>query len=325
MNSPRKLSRRAFLARSTFGAAGFGLGGLGLDLGFGGWGVASARPRSKEQFPVVASEPWGRILRVADRTWVLESDPLTDRTTLCNGGIVAGRAGVVMIEAFGSNEGARWMARQAERLAGRPPTHVVLTHYHADHTSGLRGVAETHGLQVLATAATLERVVESSDDPEAAEEADVTVIGDGRPTELDLGDRSLLLVPRRGHTASDLTVEVFDAPVVFAGDLVWNGMFPNYVDASPTRLSRTVRVLRARGAEIYVTGHGGLADGDALDRYIDLLDDVEGAARSASAEGWSAEEAAERYRLPTEMEDWTLFDPGYVQRAIRAWLHELEG
>ncbi|MDZ7778836.1 MAG: MBL fold metallo-hydrolase [Gemmatimonadota bacterium] len=325
MNPPRKLSRRAFLTRSTMGAAGLGLAGVGLDVGFGGRELESALPRARGQFPVVASEPWGRILRIADRVWALESDPLTDRTTLCNGGIVAGRAGVVMIEAFGSDEGARWMARQAERLAGRPPTHVVLTHHHADHTSGLRGATETRGLEILATAATLERVAEASGTPEAAPEADVTVIGDGRPTELDLGDRSLLLVPRRGHTASDLTVEVFDAPVVFAGDLVWNGMFPNYVDASPGRLSRTVRVLRARGAEIYVTGHGALADGEALDRYIDLLDHVEGAARTAAAEGWSAAEAAARYRLPAEMEDWTLFDPGYVQRALGAWLRELEG
>jgi len=40
-----------------------------------------------------------------------------------------------------------------------------------------------------------------------------------RPTEVDLGDRSLIIVPRRGHTASDVTIEISDPSVVFCGDL----------------------------------------------------------------------------------------------------------
>lgn len=317
MKSSDALTRRDFLARGSLGVAGIGLARLPA---FGGW-----RSPSQERFPVVASEPWGRLLRIADGVWALESSPMQDRTTLCNGGIIAGRAGVVVVEAFGSDEGARWMASQAQRLAGRPPTHVVLSHHHGDHTAGLRGAAETPGLQILATAATLARVGGRPDDPEGAAPADFSVIGEGRPTELDLGDRSLLLVPRSGHTASDLTVEVFDASVVFCGDLVWNGMFPNYVDAAPGRLSQTVRVLGARRADVYVSGHGTLADGPALERYIELLDDVEQAARAALSQGWTAEEAGARYRLPAGLEDWVLFNPGYFARAIGAWMTELVG
>jgi glyoxylase-like metal-dependent hydrolase (beta-lactamase superfamily II) len=274
---------------------------------------------------VVASAPWGRILRVAEGVWALESSPLEDRTTLCNGGIIAGRAGVVMVEAFGSDAGARWMAGQARELTGRAPTHVVLSHHHGDHVAGLRGAVETGGIEVLATAATLERVPGRPGDPDGSAPADFRIVGEGRPTELDLGDRSVLIVPRRGHTVSDVTVEVFDASVVFCGDLVWNGMFPNYVDASPGRLTQTVRVLRARSAETFVTGHGTLADAAAVDDYIGLLDHVEWAARTAIDEGWSAEEAGDRFRMPDGMEGWTLFNPGYYARAIGAWMTELAG
>lgn len=325
MTSPEPLNRREFLIRGSLGVAGVGLGHLPLPLRHVPVPGAGGAPRGQERFPVVASEPWGRLLSIADGIWALESNPMQDRTTLCNGGIVAGRAGVVVVEAFGSDEGARWMASQAERLTGRPPTHLVLTHHHGDHTAGLRGAAETPGLEVLATAATLTRVPGRPDDPDGAAPAEFRVVREGRPTELDLGDRSILLVPRSGHTASDLTVEVFDASIVFCGDLVWNGMFPNYVDAIPGRLSQTVRVLGARGALLYVPGHGTLADASALERYIRVLEHVEEAARNALAEGWTAEEAGARYRLPPEAEHWVLFNPGYFARAIGAWMGELAG
>lgn len=315
-------SRRDFVRRGASCAAHVGL----MTAGAPRW---ARRLWAQERFPVVASAPWGRIERVADGIWALVSDPLTDRTTLCNGGIVAGRAGVVVVEGFGSEAGARWMAEQATRLAGRRPTHVVVSHYHGDHTAGLSGVAEPAGdgasARVLATAVTRDLVLERNQGAPADVLGDVDVVDGRRPTEVDLGDRSLILVPRRGHTESDVTVEIPEQRVVFCGDLVWNRMFPNYVDAIPSRLSQTVRVMRAGGASTYVPGHGPLADAAAVDAYLSLLDDVEAASRRALERGTSAEEAGAAYRLPTGLEEWTLFNPGYFARAIGAWMTELGG
>jgi len=281
---------------------------------------------TQELFPVVAREPWGRLERVADGIWALVSTPLDgDRTTLCNGGIVAGRAGVLVVEAFGSDSGARWMAEQAGELTGMVPTHVVLTHYHGDHTAGLRGSAETADVTILATAVTRNLVKERypSSPSELLDAA--RLLDERRPTEIDLGGRSVLIVPRRGHTASDVSLEISDPPVVFCGDLLWNGMFPNYVDALPSRLSRDVRLLRALGADTYVSGHGSLADTAALDRYIALLDDVEAAARRALEAGQSAEEAGAAYEVPESLGSWTLFNAEYFARAIDSWMRELAG
>jgi hypothetical protein len=39
--------------------------------------------------------------------------------------------------------------------------------------------------------------------------------------------------------------------------------------------------------------------------------------------GVSAEDAGDAYRLPSGLEDWTLFNPGYFARAIGAWMTEM--
>jgi glyoxylase-like metal-dependent hydrolase (beta-lactamase superfamily II) len=120
-----------------------------------------------------------------------------------------------------------------------------------------------------------------------------------------------------------VSLELSDPSVVFCGDLVWNRMFPNYVDAIPSRLSANVRLLRTLRATTYVPGHGPIADAAELDRYQDLLDDVEAAARRALERGASAEEAGAAYRLPDAVGAWTLFNPEYFSRAIGAWMKEL--
>jgi glyoxylase-like metal-dependent hydrolase (beta-lactamase superfamily II) len=310
-------SRRDFVRRSASCAAQVGV--MTTCAPFWTRGLWAAQ----EQFPVVASEPWGRLQRLGDGVWALISNPMEDRTTLCNGGIIAGRSGVVMVEASGSDAGARWMAEQAFRLAGRLPTHVVLTHYHGDHTGGLRGAMAVGSPEVLATSITRDTTLERNDGAPAGILQEVQLLDKIRPTEIDLGDRSLVVVPRRGHTDSDVTIEVADPAVIFGGDLVWNGMFPNYVDANPSRLSQAVQLLRAADATTYVPGHGPLADGAALDLYIELLDDVEAAASRALDRGMTAEQAGAEYRLPTGLQDWTLFNPGYFARAIGAWMTEM--
>lgn len=156
--------------------------------------------------------------------------------------------------------------------------------------------------------------------------ADVVLLPGVADTEIDLGGPAVNIVPRRGHTASDVSVEVDggEGPV-WCGDLVWNAMFPNYMDAVPSRLSRSVRALQALPAEVFVPGHGPLAGGDAMARYVAVIDSVEAAAREAGRRGINAEDAAKEYQVPEHLGEWALFSPTYYQRAIEAWLRELGG
>lgn len=311
------LPRRRFLATMAATIAGM----TGLD------GLQPA-PRK------TAQEPWGRLEPVGPDAWALVSTPLVGgdaaRRTLCNGGIVAGRDGVLAVEGFASDEGAAWLSAEAERLTGMRPTHVVLTHFHGDHTTGTAGYLHGGGdVRVMATGTTRRILVERearlpAESPTARQLLlPGTLLAEERePTELDLGGRTVRLHALGGHTPSDLIVEI--EGVIWAGDLVWNGMFPNYVDASPSHLSASVRRLRAMGATTYVPGHGELASPADLDTYLDLLDHVEAAARRAIVAGRPLDRAGAEYRVPERLGAWHMFSPRYPEVSFRAWARDVE-
>src|SRR5471032_3331638 len=129
-----EVSRREFIGQSVSCAAHLAL-------------VAAVMPRAlcdmwaRPSFgATVAREPFGNLERVSDGVWALISTPLGgDRTTISNGGIIAGRNAVLAIEGFNQPAGAAWLAGKARELTGKWPTHVALTHYHSDHANGVAG------------------------------------------------------------------------------------------------------------------------------------------------------------------------------------------
>jgi glyoxylase-like metal-dependent hydrolase (beta-lactamase superfamily II) len=240
--------------------------------------------------------------------------------TFSNGGVVAGREAVLAIEGFATVEGAQWLAGESRRLTGRWPTHAVLTHCHGDHSAGLGGYrAGRASVQLLGTATT--RALIDRRHPGAVA-PDILLPAD-RETEIDLGGRQVRITPREGHTASDLTVEVSDPRVVFCGDLVWIGLFPNFVDATPSRQTAQVRALLARPATLWVPGHGSPTRAAGVRNLLALLESVEDGARRAVARGMPAAEAARTWRPPPALGEWVRFSDDYYEIAFHAWEREL--
>ncbi len=286
------------------------------------------------QIRPVTQEAWGTLYRVAEGVYGMVSNPFAEgdagRFTLCNGGLVAGTEGVLMVEAFATAEGARWMSDQAEALSGLRPTHQVVTHYHRDHTDGLGGAQATpdRPVAILSTAGTRDLIEAGWREADSA---------GGRPLpegalppwggdhELDLGGVVARIHSRGGHTPSDVTVEVESGGerVVFCGDLVWKDMFPNFVDAQPGRLMDSVRALGSDPGTVFVPGHGELASGSDMERYRSVLEHLEGYARMAAEAGTPAEAAASAYAIPEEFGEWFRFSQRYNQLAVEAWYREL--
>lgn len=313
---PAGLSRRSFLGS---------VGGCAAHLLWmsAGYGVARRLFAAPALGRVVLVESWARVEELGPGVWAVVSTPLAGPRgsetwrTVCNGGIIAGRSEVLVLEAFATPEGASWLAQAAKQLTGRLPTLAVVTHFHGDHTTGIPAYASATERMVVRSTPTTRALLQSQGSlPEAT-------IAEGEATRLDLGGREVRLTPRSGHTPSDVTLEVSEPHVVFCGDLVWNGMFPNYRDATPSKQASSVRDVLGAGEAIYVPGHGELADRRAVERCLALLDDVEAKARAALAAGMPVEQAADAYRLPAELSDWVMFSPAYFRVAFRAWAREL--
>lgn len=301
--------------------------------------VTAQRSQARTLSDPVVTTPFARIEKLGEGVWAVVSTPFApdggrgDRTTLSNGGIIAGRDAVLVVEGFNMPAGAAWLSDQALALTGRRPTHVVATHYHLDHVGGLAGFRRgAEGPDLLMTARTgalsverngLARPVEGSPFGKAPPVLLPTLVLPEAEAVLDLGGRKVRLVARTGHTDSDVTVELDDPRVIFGGDLLWNGIFPNYVDANPLKLSTAVRALLAEPAALVVPGHGSLSVARDLSAYAGVLDAVEAAARRSHAAGLPLEQAAAAFTLPAGLGAWTLFNPGFYTNAFKAWYRVL--
>jgi glyoxylase-like metal-dependent hydrolase (beta-lactamase superfamily II) len=323
-------SRRDFLQHSMLAATGC-VAHVFLN--------ASCAPRRQRQRwtapanPVIATAPFAQLEAVGADAWAVISTPLAgDRTTFANGGIIAGRNGVVVIEGFYRAAGAEWLAQQARALTGRWPTHAVITHYHVDHASGLGGYAGPDGTpRVHVTEATRRLALGGGPVAPARDAAlerafaDVVVLPARGDSRIDLGNRTLVLQPFTGHTPSDLTIRDDDAALTWAGDLVWYRMFPNFVDASPTTLGASARALAGRMEAKHarlVPGHGAHITRSGMTEYLALLESIEAAARTGHAAGTPAVQVAAAYTVPASLGEW-MASKVSLERAMQAWYREL--
>ncbi|OBK93060.1 MBL fold metallo-hydrolase [Mycobacterium asiaticum] len=201
-------------------------------------------------------------------------------------GLVCGRDGTLLIDTGTTLDEAAAVASDVRAIAGRPVTHVVLTHKHFDHvlgssvfagaelycapevarslasaTSDLRDDAVRHG----ADAGQVERAIAALRQPQHH-------VHDGL---IDLGDRTVRVSHLgAGHTRSDLVVVVpgvhaDDPAVVFTGDLIEESADPaidadSDVTAWPTTLERLLQI-GGPGA-VYVPGHGRVVDAEFVRR-----------------------------------------------------------
>jgi glyoxylase-like metal-dependent hydrolase (beta-lactamase superfamily II) len=320
----RSCTRRDFLHGSLSCAGHLALGALLLPAD---WRTGWAQQAGGR---IVAQEAFGRLEQVAEGVWALISTPLGgDRATVANGGLIAGRSGVLAIEGFFQPQGAAWLAARSVELTGRWPTHVLLTHYHADHVNGLAGYLATARRPDMVTTATTRDLAlvrnQPADSERSAALSQVDTLEEAPEPTIDLGGRTVRVSRHAGHTASDIAVVLDDPAITFCGDLVWNGMFPNYVDAAPTALAQAVRALRRGAGVIHVPGHGSVASDADVARYLAMLDTVGDAARRAHAAGTDAKAAAAAFSLPASLGEWTLFGSTFYERAFTAWFRELDG
>lgn len=340
--SPCTHTRRNFLGAclscGSYVALSLAAGGVATRKAFAGQDrTADGAPQ-----PELASN-FARINKLSDGVWSVVSTPGDNAyQTVSNGGIIQGNNLTVAIEGFNSTDGAAWVSGACKALTGKHPDYIILTHLHGDHTNGLAGYLSTNNNptppKFIATTTTRTIMADRAGTAEAAAIdpqtglptlaqpsllPDVLVPDTNDPTTLDLGGKTLQLTPRSGHSPSDLEIKLLERNTIWTGDLVFNGMFPYFGDATPSKLTAACKDMLSDKDATYIPGHGPVANYQGLRTYLELLAHVEDAAKEAHRKGLSPDEAWQTYTIPQSLGDWGKFRPDVYRFAFEAWHKEL--
>lgn len=341
MNNP---DRRSFLKRCFGTSCGFSatllLSPLLSRQGYGREVVGNK----------IGEKPFARIEKLDDGVYALISTPFTkagkagDLATHSNGGLIIGKEKILAIDSYRTPAGASYMADACLFLTGRLPTHVVNTHFHFDHLGGtrafIRGEANPEVMMTQTTRKlafeTYSKTVPHPDNPNLSisalnkwggylSDASNIITDENKPFTLDLGGRTVTITPMCGHTASDLVIKDDLSGVTFAGDLIWDGIFPNFMSSSPSKWTESVQSILKSSEGMIVPGHGSVnkVRSDSTESYRNLLSEVEKHARASREKGMTSDAAAKEFRLPSVLGDYSYFRNGFHEVAMEAWYQEL--
>lgn len=238
------------------------LGGLSLAL-------LALAGHAADGLPMVAQQ-------VAPTAWYVEGVSAlgspANRNFISNAGFVVTPAGVVVIDALGSPALAERLAGEIRKITPLPITHVIVTHYHADHIYGLQAF-KALGARVVAHRAA--KVYMNSETArlrlEASREELAPWVNEStRLVEADEwleGDQTLrvggldfqIRIVGPSHTPEDLVVYVPAQKVLFAGDLVFRSRIPYVGQADSRQWIAALEKLLAFDAAVIVPGHGPLS------------------------------------------------------------------
>ena len=210
---------------------------------------------------------------VAPHCWYVEGlsalGSPANQNFISNAGFVVTPAGVVVIDALGSPSLAQRLLAEIARITSQKVTHVVLTHYHADHVYGLQVFADA-GVKIIAHQAGREyllsdtaqlRLQASREQLAPWIDAQTRLVTatewiDAR-REFTVGGTRFVVQPvGPAHTPEDLTVFVPDTKVLYAGDLVFRQRIPFVGQADSRNWIASLDKLLAFGATVVVPGHG---------------------------------------------------------------------
>lgn len=221
------------------------------------------------------------FVEIADRIWVDRQESLDLNITL-----IAGEAGLVLVDTTGSAQGARQLRDAVRRISPTAPlVAVVNTHDHWDHIWG-NGVLAAETQQLISH--------EHAKVPATTDFSSAKVI--------DLGDRALELVhPGRGHTAGDLVLRIPDADTLIAGDLVEESAPPAFgPDSYPLEWAVSLDVVLSllTADTVVVPGHGARVDRGFVEQQRAEIGIVAETIRDAAGRGIPSTDALAKAEWP---------------------------
>lgn len=278
-----------------------------------------------------------KVTQVSPSAWYVEGLSAlgsgANQNFISNAAFVLTPAGVVVMDALGSPALAERLMAEIRKRTPLPVTHVILTHYHADHIYGLQAfkqagariVAQRQALEYLNSDTAQQRLEVSRRDlapwidgqtrlvpaDEWVDEEKTLVVG---------GVQFVLRHLGPAHTPEDLMVYLPSEKVLFAGDLVFRSRIPFVGQADSGHWIKALDLLLGFDAVAVVPGHGPISTEARKDMqltrdYLAYLRRTMGeAARNLdpfedayAATDWSAFEALPLFKVANRMNAYNTY------------------
>jgi len=158
-HEPAKLSpftRRDFLAKTSCFGAFYAVAKLIPLPALAAEFVSDSRIAAT---PLV-DKGFASVRKVGNGLYATISDPTKGNTTLCNGGFLAGKDSVLLIEGFTTPGGAAFLMEAVRMVSQVAVKGALDTHYHFDHSMG-NSFYGANGVQLWAHASAAKRIVDN--------------------------------------------------------------------------------------------------------------------------------------------------------------------
>ncbi len=278
-----------------------------------------------------------KVTQVSPSAWYVEGLSAlgsgANQNFISNAAFVLTPAGVVVMDALGSPALAERLMAEIRKRTPLPVTHVILTHYHADHIYGLQAFKQA-GARIVAQRQALEYL--NSDTAQQRLEVsrrDLAPWIDGQtrlvPADEWVDEEKTLVVGGvefvlrhlgPAHTPEDLMVYLPSEKVLFAGDLVFRSRIPFVGQADSGHWIKALDLLLGFDAVAVVPGHGPISTEARKDMqltrdYLAYLRRTMGeAARNLdpfeeayAATDWSAFEALPLFKVANRMNAYNTY------------------
>ncbi|HBB36225.1 MAG TPA: MBL fold metallo-hydrolase [Cyanobacteria bacterium UBA8803] len=230
--------------------------------------------------------------------------PQNPNAAICNGGIVIGTDGVLVIDPFQNAALANLLFSTVEDLTDQPIRYVLNTHYHFDHTGGNRA-AKARGILIVGRGPIREFMIERNKE----RDPDLTppnLVLNSEST-IWLGDRQVQLAEVEGHSGgTDLVAYVPDAKVLFTGDILFHQRIPYVSDGDIRKWQSSLSQLIANYPDARVLpGHGPITDRRGLESLKGYFDNLERLALSWQQQSLTQAQVLARFaEVPAPYKDY---------------------
>lgn len=265
--------------------------------------------------PAHAAMPAPKVEKINDRVYALlgpmEFPNKKNQGYMVNSTVIIGDKGVILVDTGSTDEVGKHLAKTIAKLTPKPVTHIINTHHHGDHTLGniafpnteiisaqkCKELVESGGAEWVAL---MESMTETKWPNTKPVPAKVTYKENTRTDVTLNGVKLTLWVPNGSHTPGDMLVYLPDDKVLIGGDVLVNGITPQFRDAHVKHWGETLAEVQKFNFKTIVPGHGPLMSKPQSAKLAKMLDGLYKGVEAGYKKGLSDSET----RKTLNLKDW---------------------